>query len=467
MGLDVVKAQNGAVRLNNSVLTRMSRDCTAPPLVTSNVQSRLCSGIPYKHMSQQTKRSQGRTLPGQTRKSKGQNKKEVNSVVPAAYSVAKYASPAQYLSNGDNVIIKKREFVGSVTNGTTTGFALAGLSAVEPGYDLNPASAGMFPWLSGIACNFERFHFNSVKFTFIPAQATSVSGRFYAAIDYDYDDIPATSKQVLMSNRTAMESSVWQQVTLEADSRELHRDIPFKYVSLSGRNNFVEPRTAFCGYLMVAFDTPTANLSFDIWVEYSVVLSIPVMLSGNLQDSTTNSVSVSTSNVTSAVGTGFVAQPTLAALPAGPVKVVAGGTSSTPTFSIPFGGSYFVPPFGYDFGESKSNGWADFNYRFAVTGAAPSALIAGNQLVPGWAAFDSIGNYLGINTATYLNNTKVYGTDVASTLTTVDATGIATLGNALSVILAKWPTMRYIVPYLTANAALGAGSSLASLKYSQ
>jgi hypothetical protein len=110
------------------------------------------------------------------------------------------------------------------------------------------------------------------------------SGRFYCAIDYDYDDAPATSKQALMSNLTTQEAPIWEAVTLVADPRQLHPDMPYKYVSSSARNNFIEPRTAFSGYLMLAFDTTQKGQLFDIEVSYDVLLQVPVYEPNGLTD---------------------------------------------------------------------------------------------------------------------------------------------------------------------------------------
>jgi len=154
---------------------------------------------------------------------------------PVAKGVTAWSTPPNMAASGDKVVIKRREFVGTATNGTVTGYALTPVSASTPGYDFNPSEATMFPWLSQLAPCFERFRFDRLSFDFIPSQASSTAGRYYAAVDYDYDDAVAVNKTMLMGNMTAMESAVWQPMSIKCDPRSLNRDLPYRYVSCTTR----------------------------------------------------------------------------------------------------------------------------------------------------------------------------------------------------------------------------------------
>jgi hypothetical protein len=57
MGCVVVIAQNGAERLNSSVLIKMSRDCTALPQVHNTCTVPHCRGIPYMQKSNKSNKS--------------------------------------------------------------------------------------------------------------------------------------------------------------------------------------------------------------------------------------------------------------------------------------------------------------------------------------------------------------------------------------------------------------------------
>lgn len=176
-----------------------------------------------------------------------------------------------------NCRIHRREFVGTVTNNAAGDFAVCPLSSSEPGLDFNPGTANLFPWLSSIADCYERFKFHSLQFDLLPSAPTSTAGRLYVAVDYDYDDPVPTTKQVMMANRTAWETPVWEKLHVACDSKQLHPDMPWKYINTAGRSASAEPRTCFSGYLIVAYDTPAevGSVKHDIWVEYDVELSVP------------------------------------------------------------------------------------------------------------------------------------------------------------------------------------------------
>ncbi len=48
------------------------------------------------------------------------------------------------------------ECIGNVS-GNSTNFLLLGNSAYVPGYDINPTSAMLFPWLSQVSKSFEKY----------------------------------------------------------------------------------------------------------------------------------------------------------------------------------------------------------------------------------------------------------------------------------------------------------------------
>lgn len=47
-----------------------------------------------------------------------------------------------------------------------------------------------FPWLSGIAQNFEYYHINSMNYEFVSNLPTTSKGLVYLAVDYNAADVP-------------------------------------------------------------------------------------------------------------------------------------------------------------------------------------------------------------------------------------------------------------------------------------
>lgn len=385
--------------------------------------------------------------------------------VPAAISSVEYARLPSIAGSG-KVVIRRREFVGTATNGAVTGFGVTPLSSLIPGYDFNPSAPNMFPWLSKVAPAFERFRFNKLSFDFVPGQSTATAGRFYAAVDYDYDDAVTLNKTAFMGNMTAVESAVWLPCSLKCDSAALNRDLPYRYVSCTTRGLYVEARTANAGYLMVAFDTPTVNLLVDIWVNYEVEFVTPVNDAAIVQDLDI-ATAVSTTQLTNTVGTGFAAGVPMAPVPvaAGAIVPVKSGAFGVPTFNATIFGANLAASEALDISSARKRGGIGLFGKFNVTGTAPNTMLGADLADFMWAANDSAGNYLGLLSA-IIDNHRSLG-PITGGGGTVGGFVYSAMSGVLESIFSTFPTVRYLVPFLKhGTGAYGAGSSCAGFTYS-
>lgn len=413
------------------------------------------------------------------RKKAGQSKRKtqpfsVKRSAPIAISSQVRNSPAR-IQGGKNgsITISKKEFVGSYTT-VGAGFVINPLCLVTPGLDLNPAATQLFPWLSNIAGNYERYRFTNFKFHVIPSSNTTISGRQYVAIDYDYDDVPASTKAGIMGNKTAVESAVWQEVTLEADPRELNRDMPFRYVSAGQRMNAVEPRTAFSGFLMFATDSPTPSLIFDFWVEYTVVLEAPVLDSNTGVDNFTGLTAPAATTVLPAVGTGFstfyggaAAAPVnnvMGVVPGSPIADVIAGTAAVPQLAQTINGTVVTAARALDLAGAAARGTLSLINKFNVTASTPTT-VAATGASPSAAIFDSKGAYLGDLTTTAIKAVRAVSAELNTAWATAGANLIATALVTLPNIYAVYSTARYLVPYINSGTTLGAGTMGFGYKY--
>lgn len=394
-------------------------------------------------------------------KSISRKSQELVSSIPAALSCSSKGSPPSF---GTGITIKRREFVGTATNGATTGFALTPPSIVTPGYDFNPSSVSLFPWLAQIAPAFERFRFNKLKFEFVPGQATSTAGRFYAAVDYDYDDLPASNKTELMGNMSSVEASLWLPSSLVTDPRCLNRDLPYRYVSATSRVSPVEGRTAFAGFLMLAFDTAAANCLMDIWVEYEVELVTPVMDLNVVQILPAPSTAVSpAAAVTSAVGTRYAGQPSVSnsAFPIGPVSIVTPGAPGIPLLSRSYWTGVFSNTSALDLKNVLDAATMSLYCTFNETGVQPNATLGATLGDVYWNLYDSNG--------TWLVDTSSISLDNGVSRAIGPSTGGGGMAGApiyqsttmwLRRVLAVYPTLRYLAPMIISVAnAIGPGNT--------
>lgn len=416
---------------------------------------RICTGIPY--MQNMTK-SKSNPVKKQERPAKK---------APVARGVIARAERPSLTANGTGIRVQHREFVGSATNGENKGYHLTDVSEAIPGYDINPGNAKLFPWLSGLAGNFERFRFTRLCLRFIPSQPTTTAGRFYAAVDYDYDDAVAANKAQLLGNATALDVPVWMEASLELDPRQLHPDMPWKYVSLSSRSNFVEPRTAYCGFLMCAYDTQAEDLTYDIWAEYVVEFQLPVVEYSVVYgpDSTTGSYAA-ISNITS-VGSGSTkggAIPITALLGA-PLKTVVPGSGGVPPLAVTALGGSIPLPAAIDLLGAKPGSVLTMLHDISVTGVTPATLLGTNDAKGRLYGFDAQGFPVPEVASTLESVVAQVGPLTASQISTAGALSRSVSTWFLSQLLALYPTLRYVSAITTSNGALGAGAGGCAFKF--
>lgn len=392
--------------------------------------------------------------------------RDVTQSVPQAIGTIRNSSAPTWTRSQDKYVVRRREFVGTATNGSTTAFTLSSVSASTPGYDLNPSESQTFPWLSQMAGCFERYRFNRIKFEFVPSQATATAGRYYAAVDYDYDDALPTSKQALLGNMSAVEAAIWQPSSLTLQSQQLNRDLPYRYVSCTTRGAYVENRTTYAGFLMVAFDTTAANCLVDIWVEYEVEFVTPVYDTAFVQDMSMTGVPPSTTAVTAALGTSFVAQPPpMTAVPTGAVTLVNVTSPGVPTLTVPnVGGVGYTPSYALDLKDVVGRGLLSLWSRSSVTGVTPATILAAGFLFKA-ALFNSAGTFLNFAELLDTNNSFSVGVTDGSLLSTATNPVVATQSINLRNLQTVAPTARWLVYFLVATAALGAGTSGWGMKY--
>jgi hypothetical protein len=282
----------------------------------------------------------------------------------------------------------------------------------------------------------------------------------YAAVDYDFDDTIASSKTALMSNQTVQEAPVWETIILKCDPAQLHPDMPFKYVTGTTRNNFVEPRTAYCGFLMVAFDTPTTNLLYDLEVQYDVTLSVPVLEpSGSLDGyasapSGTQTIGTNASTLYTPYVTPITSQPVAG------IKTVVPGVPGVPLLVVP--GTTISSPSAVDLlmaPKDRGSFMAGINYGVAAT--PPNALLGTDQPQVKFAVYDALGSLLSTISDQAL---KAVGGSFPKTGGWTSAGSI--LGNTLSVglsdLFTSYPSARYLVPLLFSSTVRPSLSGVAS-----
>lgn len=377
------------------------------------------------------------------------------------------------------VTIKRREFVGTTGNGNVLGqFVLDAESSSSPGWDFNPGNGVMFPWLSHIAASYEKYRFEKLKFELVSAQSTNVPGRVYMAVDYDWDDQVPTSLQQMMGNATASEGPMWQGLSIEADCREMNRDMPFRFVNVAGRVDAIEQRTCMAGFLLIGFYTTNSDNRFDLWVDYEVKLEIPTyenrvptFSSPDFREPTPPYVEPGSPWYSGSGANHYFVQAMWTANQIlGRVREVVSGVGDVPLLTQPT--ADWTTGWlgrGLDVARTGNNQYIEFvgHARETEHGVTPQTWIEDGWPFVNVYAHNALGTYLGQLAPGGVPNTGVHVPEFASATDYADPPTVG--GWAMGKTMFKmgdlrklFPTLRYLVPVLMvakAFTAVGNGDS--------
>jgi len=200
------------------------------------------------------------------------SQKAMNTTGAMMLNVSAPAAASQVVARGGNprtrssmrgITVTHSEMIGTLISNTTTLFYTAG------NYVVNPAKADLFPWLSSMATNYDKYRIRRCVVHLVSMQPTSVAGRMGIAYDPDStDDLPADRAEVYAMYRHA-EGPLWQSLALE--------------LPVSGKEMFCNTHTTADskliddGQVIVFSDAVVATSSklADVIVEYTVELLDP------------------------------------------------------------------------------------------------------------------------------------------------------------------------------------------------
>jgi hypothetical protein len=177
--------------------------------------------------------------------------------------VAMKSKPKMNVGKVGGVNITHREMIGQIiSSGSTLNFS-------TNTFVINPGKFGTFPWLSALACNFDKYVMRRLRFTLVSSQPTSIGGRMGIGYDIDSTDPPPSDRNEFFSLTYHAECAPWDTISL---------DIP-----CDSKPRFVNSHTATdsklidIGQIIFMSDAIAATNSAicDVIVEYSVELLDP------------------------------------------------------------------------------------------------------------------------------------------------------------------------------------------------
>lgn len=140
---------------------------------------------------------------------------------------------------------------------------------------INPGDNKSFPWLSGVAKNFEKYVINSLSIEYRTGQSSIIPGKIQLGPDFDPSDPAPNSKKELLTYTLSCDGPVWQNFSLSIPKGYLMNQKKY-YVRSSGQVvNDLKLYDA-CN-IFIGSDANSTELSYlgEIWINYDITLYEP------------------------------------------------------------------------------------------------------------------------------------------------------------------------------------------------
>jgi len=183
---------------------------------------------------------------------------------PAAMSnVVGKTGSAVIKNRSRGVIISHSEMISTLTSSATSN------NYTTNSFVINPAKADVFPWLSSIAINYDKYRIRRMTVHLNSMQPTSVAGKMGIAYDPDStDDLPADRAEVYAMFKH-VEGPLWQSLSF---------DVPVsRQEKFCNTHTAVDSKLIDEGMVVIFSDLVTATSAAlcDVIVDYDVELLDP------------------------------------------------------------------------------------------------------------------------------------------------------------------------------------------------
>ena len=244
-----------------------------------------------------------------------------NSLLAAASRKTSADIPAMHRT-ATSIIVSHKEYLGEILGSTTF--------SVLQTFPLNPGMSLTFPWLSGLATQFQEYRFRGLVFHYVPTSGSAISstnaalGTVMLQTSYRASDSAPVSKVEMVNEYWACEGSPAEAFVHPIECKSRENVLSAQYVRSGDVPIGATKELYDLGetYIAVSGQQASGNVLGDLWVTYEVELLKPIV----------------SSNVTARVksGTGAFTSPVIANLFSNGTQTIKGGlfTAATNTISI-------------------------------------------------------------------------------------------------------------------------------------
>lgn len=144
-------------------------------------------------------------------------------------------------------------------------------------YPIQPGLGYLFPWLSRIALNYEKYKIKKCRFEYINSINTGHTGNVVMAIDYDASDATPTNLQAIMNNKSAVMGPAYVCSHLDFAQSGGNKAVGSQfYVRGNALPANEDIKLSDVGNFFFATSGHTNSLTIGtIWVDYEVELITP------------------------------------------------------------------------------------------------------------------------------------------------------------------------------------------------
>lgn len=217
----------------------------------------------------------GKPAQGKGRGKRNRQAKHQQQGVAAAYATGQAGQGAKVQASLDSCHVVHREFIGNVTG--SVAFAIASTFAVNPGLTAS------FPWLAGIAQNWESYRFRKLRLCYYTRTGSNVPGSVILAHDPDSSDAAPSSEQVMTTYESCQEDAPWKDICMEIKQTSLREIGPRKFVRTTALSANQDIKLYDSGNLFVGTVDGTAVAWGKLWVEYDIDFFTPQLQPAGLE----------------------------------------------------------------------------------------------------------------------------------------------------------------------------------------
>jgi hypothetical protein len=173
---------------------------------------------------------------------------------------------------GNSFVVSKREFVKNIIPQDPFG---------PIKIEFNPGLPGSFPWLSGLAPNFEKYFVRKLRVEYETAQSTFAPGMVMFAPEFNVSDPLPTTKTELLEYAFAARAPVWKNFSMDLPSSSI---MNFKdyYVRTGPVNTDLKLYDPL--YITVATDAVSTDLAYcgELWFSYEIEFKLPQIINSSI-----------------------------------------------------------------------------------------------------------------------------------------------------------------------------------------